>query len=263
MIIFPGFFEKQLLVKLQHFQEEMFDITGAILAAAVKADVYENFTDVDSVYAMDPRLVNNSPAIDRMTYREMRELAYAGFGVFHDEAIVPAVQAGIPISIKNTNMPDAVGTQILPTREISQQEVIGISSADGFSAIYIDKYMMNREIGFGRKLLEIFENKKVSYEHIPSGIDNMSVILHTNQLDGKEDDIIKMIRSDLCPDSINVEHGLALIMVVGEGMRFAVGMAAKATQALANAEVNIEMVNQGASEISMMFAVKADDRKKL
>ena len=262
VIIFPGFFGKTITGEVATFPRGGSDITGAILAAAVKADVYENFTDVDSVYAMDPRLVNNSPAIDRMTYREMRELAYAGFGVFHDEAIVPAVQAGIPISIKNTNMPDAVGTQILPTREISQQEVIGISSADGFSAIYIDKYMMNREIGFGRKLLEILEKKKVSYEHIPSGIDNMSVILHSNQLDGKEDDIIKIIRSELYPDSINVEHGLALIMVVGEGMRFAVGMAAKATQALANAGVNIEMVNQGASEISMMFAVKADDRKK-
>ena len=133
------------------------DITGAILAAAVKADVYENFTDVDSVYAMDPRIKPDAPAIEMMTYREMRELSYAGFGVFHDEAIIPAVQAEIPICIKNTNRPELPGTLIVPERRYEQAEVTGISSADGFCSIYLDKYMMNREVGFGRRLLQITE----------------------------------------------------------------------------------------------------------
>ena len=262
IVIFPGFFGETQGGELATFPRGGSDITGAILSAAVKADVYENFTDVDSVYAMDPRLVDHAPAIERMTYREMRELAYAGFGVFHDEAIVPAVHAEIPICIKNTNRPSSSGTLIVPTREIGGRQVAGISSAEGFSAIYIDKYMMNREVGFGRHLLQIFEDEQISYEHTPSGIDNMSVILHSQQLVGKEANVLERIQTELHPDAINVEHGLALLMVVGEGMRYAVGMAAQATHALAEAGVNIEMVNQGASEISMMFAVKAEDRKK-
>jgi len=234
-----------------------------ILNAAVKADVYENFTDVDSVYAMDPRIVPNAPAINLMTYREMRELAYAGFGVFHDEAIVPAVHAEIPICIKNTNCPEAPGTMIVPTRSNEERVVVGISSADGFCAIYIDKYMMNREIGFGRRLLQILEEEGISFEHTPSGIDNLSVVLKSDQLSNeKEALVIGRINTELEPDKIVVEHGLALIMVVGEGMHYAIGLAARATKALGDAGVNIEMINQGASEISVMFGVKASDRKK-
>ncbi len=263
IVIFPGFFGHTRSGEVATFPRGGSDITGAILAAAVKAEVYENFTDVDSVYAMDPRIVPNAPAIDLMTYREMRELAYAGFGVFHDEAIVPAVHAEIPICIKNTNRPEAPGTMIVPERKYEQTEVAGISSADGFCAIYIDKYMMNREVGFGRRLLQILEEEGISYEHTPSGIDNMSVILQSAELRAdKEVGVVARIAAELTPDNINVEHGLALLMVVGEGMNYAVGMAAKATQALGDAGVNIEMINQGASEISMMFAVKDIDRKK-
>lgn len=263
IIVFPGFFGSTLGGDVATFPRGGSDITGAILAAAVKAEVYENFTDVDSVYAMDPRIVPTAPAIELMTYREMRELAYAGFGVFHDEAIIPAVHAEIPICIKNTNRPEAPGTMIVPERKYEQTEVAGISSADGFCAIYIDKYMMNREVGFGRRLLQILEEEGISYEHTPSGIDNMSVILQSAELSAdKETDVLKRISGELEPDNITVEHGLALLMVVGEGMNYAVGMAAKATQALGDAGVNIEMINQGASEISMMFAVKDIDRKK-
>jgi aspartate kinase len=198
-----------------------------------------------------------------MTYREMRELAYAGFGVFHDEAIIPAVHAEIPICIKNTNRPEAPGTMIVPERKYEQTEVAGISSAEGFCAIYIDKYMMNREVGFGRRLLQILEEEGISYEHTPSGIDNMSVILQSAELGAdKEKEVVDRLTAELAPDNITIEHGLALLMVVGEGMNYAVGMAAKATQALGDAGVNIEMINQGASEISMMFAVKDLDRKK-
>ena len=261
IIIFPGFFGYTKKGELATFPRGGSDITGAILAAALKAEVYENFTDVDSVYAMDPRVVENPPAIHEMTYREMRELAYAGFGVFHDEAIIPAIKESIPISIKNTNFPEMMGTMILPTRNIDGNEIAGISSSDGFTGLYIDKYMMNREVGFGRKLLQILEEEGISYEHSPSGIDNMSVILKSSLFDKKEKIVMDRIKNELNPDAINIEHDLALLMVVGEGMCYSIGMAAQATLALANAKINIEMINQGASEISMMFAVKKIDRK--
>lgn len=263
IVIFPGFFGVTKAGDVATFPRGGSDITGAILAAAVKADVYENFTDVDSVCSMDPRIIENPPAIDCMTYREMRELSYAGFGVFHDEAIIPAVQANVPICIKNTNNPAAPGTMVVPKRAPSERTVVGISSAPGFCAVYIDKYMMNREIGFGRHLLEILEDEKISFEHTPSGIDNMSVILASANLPAaKEEKVVARIKAELKPDAVLVEHGLALIMVVGEGMHYAVGMAAKATQAMSAAGVNLEMINQGASEISMMFAVKDTDREK-
>ena len=262
IVIFPGFFGVTKGGEVATFPRGGSDITGAILAAAVKADVYENFTDVDSVCAMDPRVIDNPPAIDCMTYREMRELAYAGFGVFHDEAIIPAVHANIPICIKNTNNPAAPGTMVVPKREPEHGSVVGISSASGFCSIYIDKYMMNREVGFGRRLLQILEEEGISFEHTPSGIDNMSIILASaNISDEKEAQVLNRIKSELKPDDISVEHGLALLMVVGEGMHYTPGMAAKATKAFSEAGVNLEMINQGASEISMMFAVKESDRE--
>ncbi|MDF7807957.1 aspartate kinase [Pontiellaceae bacterium B12219] len=262
IIIFPGFFGSTKSGEVATFPRGGSDITGAILAAAVKADVYENFTDVDSVCAMDPRVIDNPPAIDCMTYREMRELAYAGFGVFHDEAIIPAVRAEIPICIKNTNNPSAPGTMVVPRREPEHGSVVGISSSAGFCAIYIDKYMMNREVGFGRRLLQILEEEDISFEHTPSGIDNMSIILRSDELGAKQERIVERFRAELQPDNIAVEHGLSLVMVVGEGMHYTPGMASKATGAFLQAGVNLEMINQGASEISMMFAVKDDDRIK-
>jgi aspartate kinase len=260
--IFPGFFGETKAGEVATFPRGGSDITGAILAAAVKADVYENFTDVDSVCAMDPRVIKNPPAIDCMTYREMRELSYAGFGVFHDEAIIPAVHAEIPICIKNTNNPSAPGTMVVPKREPEHGSVVGISSASGFCSIYIDKYMMNREVGFGRRLLAILEEEGISFEHTPSGIDNMSIILASaNISDEKEAQVVSRIKAELNPDAVSVEHGLSMIMVVGEGMHYTPGMAAKATAAFFEAGVNLEMMNQGASEISMMFAVKDEDRE--
>jgi aspartate kinase len=263
IVIFPGFFGVTRGGDVATFPRGGSDITGAILAAAVKADVYENFTDVDSVCSMDPRVIENPPAIDCMTYREMRELSYAGFGVFHDEAIIPAVQANIPICIKNTNNPSAPGTLVLPKRVPGERTVVGISSASGFCSVYIDKYMMNREIGFVRRLLQILEDEKISFEHTPSGIDNISVILASGNLPvDVEEKVVRRIKAELNPDAITVEHGLTLIMVVGEGMHYTPGMAAKATQAMSAGGVNLEMINQGASEISMMFAVKDADREK-
>jgi len=262
VVIFPGFFGYTKKGQVATFPRGGSDITGSILAAAVKADVYENFTDVDSVFAIDPRIVPDAPPITVLTYREMRELAYAGFGVFHDEAVVPAVQARIPICIKNTNRPEAPGTLIVPQRKYQHGEVTGIASASGFSTIYLSKYMMNREVGFGRRLLQVLEQEQLSFEHVPSGIDNMSVILRSAALTPeKEEHVLRRMREELRPDDVTVEHDLALIMIVGEGMRYAVGMAAKACAALSDSGINIEMINQGSSEISIMFGVKESDRK--
>lgn len=262
VLIFPGFFGYTRQGQVATFPRGGSDITGAIVAAAVKADVYENFTDVDSVFSLDPRIVPEAPPISLLTFREMRELSYAGFGVFHDEAIVPAVRARIPICIKNTNRPEAPGTMIVAERKYEQGEITGIASADGFSAIYLSKYMMNREMGFGRRLLQVLEDEHLSFEHAPSGIDDMSVILRSRQLTpGKEAQVLNRIRTELEVDDVTIDHGLSLIMIVGEGMRYAVGVAARACAALADAGVNIEMINQGSSEISIMFGVKEVDRK--
>ena len=260
--IFPGFFGYTRQGHVVTFPRGGSDITGSILAAAVHAEMYENFTDVDSVYAIDPRIVPNGRPIPVLTYREMRELAYAGFGVFHDEAVVPAIQARIPICIKNTNRPEAPGTLIVPERRYQHGEVVGIASASGFSTIFLSKYMMNREVGFGRRVLQILEQEQLSFEHIPTGIDSMSIILRSSQLTKhKEQIVLSRLREELQPDDASIEHDLALIMVVGEGMRYAVGVASAACTSLAEKGVNIEMINQGSSEISIMFGVKEMDHK--
>jgi aspartate kinase len=264
IIVFPGFFGATREGAVATFSRGGSDITGAILAAALKADCYENFTDVDTVYAVDPRIVPDvHHGIREMTFREMRELAYAGFGVFHDEAVVPAVRAGIPINIRNTNHPDLPGTRVVPRREAVTCSAVGIASDTGFVALYVDKYMMNREVGFGRRLLQILEDEGVSFEHMPSGIDNVSVVMRGTRFDAaREARVVARIQAELQPDAILVERDHALIMVVGEGMQYAVGMAARATRALADAGINIEMINQGASEISMMFGVRSPDRDR-
>ena len=262
--IFPGFFGYTRGGDVATFPRGGSDITGAILAAAIPADVYENFTDVDSVYPVDPRLVPEvKHGISAMTFREMRELAYAGFGVFHDEAVLPAIRAGIPVNIRNTNNPALPGTMVVPKREYDACAVVGIASDDGFVQIYVDKYLMNREVGFGRRLMQILEDEGLSWEHMPTGIDNISVVIREAKFTAAvELRVVQRIHAELSPDHVLVEREHAIIMVVGEGMQYTVGMAAKATQALAAAHVNIEMLNQGASEISMMFGVRSADRAR-
>ncbi|MFZ5986478.1 MAG: aspartate kinase [Bacillota bacterium] len=260
VMIFPGFFGYSKSGDVVTFPRGGSDITGSILAAAVKAEVYENFTDVDSVFAANPNIIDNPKPIPVFTYREMRELSYAGFSVLHEETLEPVYRMGIPVCIKNTNNPSAPGTMIAPTREIKDGPVVGIASDDGFCSIYVSKYMMNREVGFGRKVLSILEDEGVSYEHIPSGIDNISIILEQKQFDkSKEERVLKRIKSELNVDDISVVRGLALVMIVGEGMMRTVGITAKAASALAKAGVNIQMINQGSSEVSMMFGVRAID----
>lgn len=263
IIIFPGFFGYTKEGEVVTFSRSGSDITGSILANGVKADLYENFTDVDAVYSVNPNIVQNPKEISELTYREMRELSYAGFSVFHDEALIPAFRAGIPVNVKNTNNPSAPGTKIVNHRNNTNGPVVGIASDKGFCSIYVSKYLMNREIGFGRKLLLILEDYGMSYEHTPSGIDDITVILRQNQMDQyTEQDIIERIKTELVADEVKIEHDLALLMIVGEGMRQNVGTTARAAKALANAGVNIEMINQGSSEVSMMFGVKEAQEKR-
>ncbi len=264
IVIYPGFFGYRKDGTVATFPRGGSDITGSILAAAIRADVYENFTDVDNVYPVDPRIVPEvKEGIDTMTYRAMRELAYAGFGVFNDEAIFPAVQARIPINVRNTNQPNEPGTMIVQSRRVIPGTVTGIAAADGFCNIIIDKYCMNREVGFTHRLLDILQEERVSYEHLPSGIDSISVVIRGEKFSKPtENRVVARIKRELSPDSVLVTHGYAILMVVGEGMAFSAGMLAKATAALAEHGINISMVNQGASEFSFMIGIKSEDRVK-
>lgn len=259
IIVIPGFFGYTKEGNLATFSRGGSDITGAIIASGVDASLYENFTDVDSVYSVNPNIVDNPKEITTLTYREMRELSYAGFSVFHDEALIPAVEKEIPVCIKNTNNPSAPGTMIVANKEIEQNCVVGVASDTGFISLYVSKFLMNREIGFVRKLLQILEEEKISFEHAPSGIDDISIIIHENQLDEKKEfTIMSRINNELKPDVVRIDRDLALVMVVGEGMKETIGMAQKATQALGEAKVNLEMMNQGSSEVSMMFGIKSN-----
>lgn len=263
ILIFPGFFGFNEKGEVVTFSRSGSDITGSILANGLKADVYENFTDVDAVYAVNPTIIQNPKEIREITYREMRELAYGGFSVLHEEALYPAFQAGIPVNVKNTNHPQSPGTMIVKNRSTQDGPVIGISSEKGFCSIYVRKYLMNREIGFGSKLLKILEDYGLSYEHTPSGIDDLSVILRHSQMDSvTEKEVLRRIKVELDADEVEIIPNISLIMVVGEGMRHNIGTMAKASKALAHAHINIEMINQGSSEVSMMFGVKEKDEKK-
>ena len=238
------------------------DITGSIVAAGVKAELYENFTDVDGIYAAHPGYIHKPEIIKELTYREMRELAYAGFTVFHDEALMPSYRAKIPVVIKNTNNPHCQGTKITTTRDATDNPVVGIASDEGFTMIYINKYLMNREIGFTRRVLSILEDFGLSYEHMPSGIDDISIILRANQLDKTlEEELLRTLAYEIDPDELRITHDLSMIMVVGEGMRQRVGCTADSTAALARKKINLEMINQGSSEVSIMFGIHKEQEK--
>ncbi|WP_280771122.1 aspartate kinase [Salipaludibacillus daqingensis] len=258
ILVIPGFFGYSKVGNIVTFPRGGSDITGSIVAAGVDADIYENFTDVNSIYSVNPNLVKDPNKMKEITYREMRELAYSGFSVFHDEALQPVVTKKIPVRIKNTNKPESPGTKIVADRVPEGMPVVGIASDKGFCSINITKYLMNREVGFGRRLLEILEEEGISFEHTPSGIDNMSVILRSHHLhNGIEERVLNKIRTELLVEDVHVERDLAMVMVVGEGMARTVGVASRATTALSEAGVNIKMINQGSSEVSMMFGVDA------
>ncbi|MDT3995833.1 aspartate kinase [Mammaliicoccus fleurettii] len=256
-LIIPGFFGYSENNDIVTFPRGGSDITGAILARGIKASLYENFTDVSGIFRANPTVVSQPEVIPEITYREMRELSYAGFGVFHDEALEPLYKDRIPVVIKNTNRPTDTGTYIVSERDVSNlsQIVSGVSCDKGFTIINVKKYLMNREVGFTRKILSILEDENISIEHIPSGIDNLSIIMRTTQIHGKEERVLNKIREQIKVDELTIDYDLAILMIVGEGMNKAIGTAAGAATALSKNKINLNMINQGSSEISMMFGI--------
>lgn len=264
ILVIPGFFGYTREGLLRTFERGGSDITGSLLAAAVLAEQYENFTDVDSVFVANPAIIDQPEKLEEVTYREMRELSYAGFSVFHDEALMPVYRKQIPVVIKNTNNPNAPGTRISAYRNITSRPVTGITADEGFSILYVSKYLMNRELGFGRRLLQVLEEEEISYEHTPSGLDDISVIIRSHYLDArKEQRIISRVLDELGAEVAYFRHGLSMIVLVGEGMRHSTGLAARATAAISRTGANIEMINQGSSEVSLVFGVLKQEQEKI
>ena len=262
--VIPGFYGVMPNGTIKTFSRGGSDITGSIVARAVEADLYENWTDVSGFMMADPRIVNDPCAIETITYRELRELSYMGATVLHEDAIFPVRYARIPINIRNTNRPDDAGTMIVAeTAEYDTEKVItGIAGKKGFSVITIEKDMMNSEVGFGRKVLEVLEDNDVSFEHLPSGIDNMSIVLSTAALEGKRDKVLSSMNRSVRADTISIEDNLALIAVVGRAMVKAKGTAARIFDAISAAGVNIRMIDQGSSEISIIIGIEEHDFDK-
>jgi aspartate kinase len=258
LFVIPGFYGSDPAGNIRCFSRGGSDITGAIVARATNAEVYENWTDVPGMLMADPRIVNNPKPIAELTYREQRELSYMGATVLHDEAVFPVREAGIPINIRNTNDPDAPGTRIVSTRDSSKSTIVGIAGKIGFTTIFTEKALMNSEIGYGKRLLEILERHGISYEHSPTSIDTMSVIVAEDEISGKEELIIKDIEHRLQTDKAEISGDLALIATVGEGMSKKVGIAGRLFSSLAKAGVNIRMIDQGASEINIIVGASSD-----
>ena len=240
------------------------DVTGAIVARAAKADVYENWTDVSGMLSADPRVVKDPEPISEISYKELRELSYMGASVMHEDAVFPVRQAGIPINIRNTNRPEDEGTWIVPHRRNTQEErvVTGIAGMKGFSSIRVEKAMLNNEVGFAARLLDIIASAGVSFEHVPSGIDTMSVIVDSEDFRAQRSRILEDIEDTLSPDALIVDTSIALIAVVGLGMVYRKGVAARVFSALAEADVNIRMIDQGSSEINIIVGVDEADYEK-
>jgi aspartate kinase len=262
LFVVPGFYGSDAQGKVKTFSRGGSDITGSIVARAVMAEVYENWTDVSGLLMADPRMVLNPLPVEEITYREIRELSYMGASVFHDEAMFPVREAAIPIHIRNTNRPEDKGTRILSKRELTEQLIAGVAGKPHFSMLYIEKAMMNQTRGFGRQVLEVVASHGISYDNTPSGIDSMSVIMQNEELNGKGEVLVEDIRRILQPDRIELIEGLALIATVGEGMSHRVGIAARLFTALANAKVNVRVIDQGASEINIIVGVVEEDLKR-
>jgi aspartate kinase len=263
IVVFPGFFGITEAGDVATFSRGGSDLTGSILAEALDAIEYENWTDVDGIFSANPTTVEKPIQIPALTYREMRELSYIGFNVLHEEAVRPVMRKKIPIRLRNTFNLDNAGTLIVSEKLPSQRDITGIASGGGYCSFTLQKFLMNREKGFGRMLLSIFEEMNLSYEHCPSGVDNISIILDQNQLKPEDvNNIIRTIDDRLKPDDIKVEFGIALAAVVGEGLLHKIGVLSQAAAALSKAGVNIKLCNQGSSEISIIFGIDASDEKK-
>lgn len=260
--VIPGFYGSVEGKKVKTFSRGGSDITGSLVAKAAKANLYENWTDVSGFLVADPRIIRNPKVITMITYKELRELSYMGATVLHEDAIFPVRQAGIPINIRNTNDPKAPGTMIVAnTCHTPEYTITGIAGVTGFVAINIEKDMMNSEIGFGRKALGVFEKYGVSFEHVPSGIDTMSIFVNQKDFEGKEQQILAELQKETGADSIDLDTNLALIAVVGRGMKSTRGTAGRIFAALAHANVNIKMIDQGSSELNIIIGVKNEDFK--
>ncbi len=258
--VIPGFYGSMPNDTIKTFSRGGSDITGSIVARAVSADLYENWTDVSGFLVADPRIIPNPAVITTITYRELRELSYMGATVLHEDAIFPVRKEGIPINIRNTNAPEDMGTMIVEsTSKKSEYTITGIAGKRGFTSVSIEKDMMNSELGFGRKVLEVFEKNGISFEHVPSGIDTMGVIIQQSEFEKKEQEILAGLHRNVQPDSIEIISDMALIAVVGRGMKSNRGTAGRIFSALAHARVNVKMIDQGSSELNIIIGVNDEE----
>lgn len=258
--VIPGFYGAKHDGTVKTFSRGGSDVTGSIVAKAIHADMYENWTDVSGFLVADPRIVENPQVIQTITYRELRELAYMGASVLHEDAIFPVRREGIPINIRNTNRPDDKGTLIVEsTCRKPKFTITGIAGKKGFCSINVEKAMMNSEVGFGRKVLQVFEDYGISFEHMPSGIDTMTIFVHQSEFEEYEQSVVAGIHRAVEPDFVEMESDLALIAVVGRGMKATRGTAGRIFSALAHARVNVKMIDQGSSELNIIIGVKNAD----
>ncbi len=263
--VVPGFYGSLPDGSIKTFSRGGSDITGSLAARAVKADLYENWTDVSGFMAADPRVVDDPKTIKFITYKELRELSYMGAAVLHQDAVFPVAQCGIPINIRNTNQPEDEGTMIvskLNENYSNEMQITGIAGHKGYCAITIEKNMMNSELGIGRRFLEIFERNNILFEHLPSGVDTMSAVLNKKAIEDKLENVMASIRDELQPDSIEYVPDIALLAVVGHGMAKSAGTAAKIFSALGKEHVNIRTIDQGSSEINITVGVNECDLEK-
>ncbi len=258
--VIPGFYGALPNGTIQTFSRGGSDVTGSIVAGAMKVDLYENWTDVSGFLVADPRLIEDPAVIEMITYRELRELSYMGATVLHEDAIFPVRKEGIPINIRNTNAPEDKGTLIVEgTCKNPNYTITGIAGKKGFASINIEKAMMNSEVGFCRKVLNVFEEKEISIEHMPSGIDTMTIFVQQDQFQEHEQHILSAIHREVSPDCIDLEADLALVAVVGRGMKSTRGTAGRIFSALAHADVNVKMIDQGSSELNIIIGVRNAD----
>ena len=258
--VIPGFYGSLPDGTIKTFSRGGSDVTGSIVAKAAKVDLYENWTDVSGFLIADPRIISNPKSIEAITYKELRELSYMGATVLHEDTIFPVRKEGIPINIRNTNAPEDKGTLIVEaTCRHPKYTITGIAGKQGFASITIEKAMMNSEVGFGRKVLQVFEDNHISFEHMPSGIDTMTVFVHQSEFEETEQKVLAGIHHAVQPDSIELESDLALIAVVGRGMRATRGTAGRIFSALAHANVNVKMIDQGSSELNIVIGVRNHD----
>lgn len=263
--VIPGFYGNMPDGSIKTFSRGGSDITGSIVACAADAVLYENWTDVSGFMKADPRIVPNPKKIDMITYRELRELSYMGATVLHEDSIFPVLQVAIPISVKNTNDPEDSGTMIIPSLEKdagSEHTITGVAGKKDFTVITIEKNGMNTEIGFGRKVLSCLEKYNISFEHIPSGIDSLCVVIADCKINGCIENLVDEIHKVCMPDSVEISNNMALIATVGRGMIRRVGISAKLFAALANNGVNVRMIDQGSSEMNIIVGVENDDFEK-